>query len=75
MISDAQKVRAKEDLQEVVDEFNTKFNSWMERTGCRADFGWTYHNIKGLEIRSIDLEVYRKPPPEGLGRFAINKPE
>lgn len=75
MISDSQKERVTEDLQEIVDDFNKKFNDWMKKTGCRADFGWIYRDIKGLEIRSIELEVYKKPPPEGLDRFKFNTSE
>lgn len=72
MISDSQKERTKEDLQEIVDDFNKKFAQWMDKTGCRADFGWIYREIKGLEIRSITFDVYQKPPPEGIGRFRLD---
>lgn len=64
-------------LNHIVEEFNTKFNKWMEETKCRANFGWNYDEkqIKGLVIQSIDIEVYRKPPPEGLQRFTLGAKE
>lgn len=73
MLHDEKKEHAIKRLHDIVSEFNETFQSWMEETGCRAAFGWTYNpggnrdQIKGLEIQGIDLIVFRKPPPAYLG--------
>lgn len=62
------------ELQEIVDQFNKQFNKWTKDHGARAIFGWTYgdgkdRQVKGLEIQAIDIIVWRKPPPKGLGEM------
>jgi len=64
---DRDKKSISDDLKKIVDEFNSKFQGWMKETGCRANFGWKYGDhdaLKQLEVQSIDLIVYRKPPPD-----------
>lgn len=52
---------------EIAETFNTQFQKWMEKTGCRATFGWLYgagdKSPKALEIQAVDLIVFRKEPP------------
>ena len=53
-------------LETVIMNFNQNFQDWMERTGCRATFGWRYggdKEVKTLEIVSVDAMIYRKPAP------------
>ncbi|NDC22617.1 MAG: hypothetical protein EBZ49_00580 [Proteobacteria bacterium] len=60
------KEEVSKELTQIVNNFNEEFAKWMEKTGCRASFGWKYwhdHNVKSLEVQAIDLIVYRKPPP------------
>ena len=68
MLTDEKKKEASDSLQSLVEDFNKNFTEWMNETGCRANIGWKYNTnneaIKRLEIQTIDLEVYRKPPPE-----------
>lgn len=69
-MDDRKRKATADSLQVIIDEFNEKFNSWMEGSSCRANLGWVYgkdsDSIKNLEIQAIDLEVYRKPAPEYL---------
>ena len=65
MIDDKSKKTTSDDLKVIVQKFNDQFKEWMDKTGCRANFGWQYpehDSIKTMEIQSIDLIVYRKPP-------------
>lgn len=51
------------ELEQIVNEFNSKFKDWMTTTGCRANFSWKYgmhQDVKALELHSVDLIVYRK---------------
>jgi len=67
MLNDIGKKATSDQLKEIVQEFNDKFKVWMDETGCRANFGWKYgdhDSIKTMQIQSIDLIVYRKPPPD-----------
>lgn len=55
--------RVTDSLQEIVDKFNVDFKAWGERSQCVADLGWSYREGKALEIRSINLPIFKKPLP------------
>lgn len=61
------------ELQEIVDQFNQKFDRWTREHGARATFGWQYgtgeKQVKAMEILGIDKIIWRKPPPKGLGEI------
>jgi hypothetical protein len=66
LLTDEQRVRASNELIEIVRQFNSAYGVWMTETGCVANFGWKYgsdQSIKTMEVQSIDAIVYRKPPP------------
>ena len=67
LLNDEAKKEASDDLLSIVQDFNQKFGEWMEKTGCRATFGWLYgadKAVKLMEIQAIDAIVYRKEPPK-----------
>jgi len=60
------KEEVSKELIEMASEFSTKFQKWMEKHDCRATFQWRYgsdRSVKSLEVESIDLLVFRRPPP------------
>lgn len=66
MLSDSQKKEIVSGLEAAVEEFNRAFQAWMEKTGCRANFGWSYgpdRQLKALQILDIDAMVYKRPDP------------
>lgn len=66
LLTNEQREQASADLLQLVQQFNTAYQIWMNETGCVANFGWKYgsdQSIKTMELMSIDAIVYRKPPP------------
>jgi len=64
LISEEEKQKVSNQLENIVHDFNVAFAQWMERTGCRANFGFKYgagKELKALEIVSIDAMIYKKP--------------
>jgi hypothetical protein len=69
-----------EELQEIVKDFNTRFDAWTKDNDCRVTFGWQYNagpekQIKAMEILGIDKIIYRKPPPKSLSELMGGKNE
>lgn len=65
-----------EDLQAIVTNFNNAFVAWMAKTGCHANFGWTYtpERVKTLELLDIKKTIYVKPISRGV-RDVLNSME
>lgn len=58
---------AVDSLARIVGDFNASLRTWYEKSGCVANFCWTYHDdCKLLEIAGIDVIVYRKDAPSPL---------
>ena len=58
-------------IQKALEDFNRAFSSWMEETGCRANFGWEYGADKApkkIVLLDVDARIYQRPLPEWATR-------
>jgi hypothetical protein len=66
MLSQEQQEQIYKSLKSIVNDFNKNLHDWMEDTGCRVNFGFSYgldRDVKSIDILGIDLIVWRKQPP------------
>ena len=69
-----------EGLEVIVENFNKCFEDWQKKTGCRANFGWSYNiedqSPKSMAIKTIDARIYTPPDPkwkEDLSKMDFSK--